>query len=195
MRHRCPLLGAVFLGVSGFAAVAAANNWEICLKAEGDYDSVITGCTSAIDSGNLHDPDLAIAYVNRAVALSAGGYYEKAIQDYKKAIELDPTNEVAFYDMANTLISTHDYDYAIENYGIAIKLRPDYANAFNNRCAAYNLQGFHDRAIEDCDKAISLNPKRANFFVGRANAYLNKGNYDSIRIAPAPLRAGVEFHK
>jgi len=57
------------------------------LVEQGSYDEAIEECTEAIKL----DPNLAIAYNNRAVAYLHMGQYDLAIADCTKAIELDPS--------------------------------------------------------------------------------------------------------
>lgn len=165
-------LATAFFTVSGFAAVAAADDWNTCLTAEGQ--TMIDACTRVIDSGKLQGHDLSTGYINRGVGWSANEDYGKAIQDFKEAINNDRDYATAYYDIANVYSIIHDYDQAIKNYDEAISHRPDYPNAFNNRCSVFNILGDYDRAIADCQRAIDLGKKidknRTNFFVGLANA-------------------------
>ncbi len=170
-------LVAVFVTVSGFTAVAAAGDWEMCRKTQ--EENLIAACSGAINSGTLRGNDLSTAYINRGVGWSAQGEYGKAIQDFKEAINSDSNNAIAYYDIANAYTITHDYKQAIKNYDEAIRLHPKYVNAFSNRCFVYNTMGLYDRAIEDCNNAIVLSSRtKAKAFVGLANAYSQKRDHD-----------------
>jgi tetratricopeptide (TPR) repeat protein len=68
---------------------------EDCEKADsalgdGDHDLAIDHYLSCIDSGDLPDRALAVAYHNLASAYSAKGNHYQAIEDYSEAIALAP---------------------------------------------------------------------------------------------------------
>lgn len=65
------------------------------------------------------------AYAKRAGTWNSKGDYDKAIEDYTKAIELDPTFAVAYYRRGGVWESKGDYDKAIADYEKAVELKPD----------------------------------------------------------------------
>ena len=56
----------------------------------GDIELAIAQFTSAIQSGDLIGPDLAIAYYERGNAYANLGDLARAIADYDEALRLDP---------------------------------------------------------------------------------------------------------
>jgi len=115
----------------------------------------------------------ANAYSGRGLAKQYLGDYTGAIEDYNKAIEIDPENGGTYY-MSRGLAKQdlQDYTGAIENYDKAIELDPKNDFAYYNRgLAKQSLRdkieaegyhatadlGYHTGAIEDYDKAIEIN--------------------------------------
>jgi tetratricopeptide (TPR) repeat protein len=104
--------------------------------------------------------------------------YDQAIEDYSKAIELNPQYADAYSNRGNAYYDKRNYDQAIEDYSKAIELNPQYAIAYYNRGNAYYNKRNYDQAIEDYSKAIELNPQYADAYSNRGNAYYDKRNYD-----------------
>jgi len=59
--------------------------------------------------------------------------YRGAIQDYNKAIELNPKYPEAYNNRGFAKVELKDYKAAIQDYTKAIELNPNYADAYNNR--------------------------------------------------------------
>ncbi|MDR1346049.1 MAG: tetratricopeptide repeat protein [Bacteroidales bacterium] len=104
--------------------------------------------------------------------------YDKAIEDYNKAIELNPDDANAYNNRGNAYALKCDYDKAIEDYNKSIELEPGLAEVYNNRGNIYAEKGDYDHAIEDYNKTITLNPDIADAHNNRGTAYGKKGDYD-----------------
>ncbi len=177
MRLPCALV--ILACVAGaFVAPAAADSSETC-GVNADLD-VVAACTRLIESGKLHGPNLARAFVSRGKALTARREYDRAIADLDQAIGLDPKNAVAFHSRGVAYFLKEQPDRAIADYDQAVRLNPKYAIAFNNRGVAYEAKHEVDRAIADYSEAIRLD-KVAAAFIGRALSYQAKGNLDLAR--------------
>ena len=97
--------------------------------------------------------------------------YEKAIEDYNKAIELNPNDAEVYTNRGNPYYKLKRYEKAIEDYSKAIKLNPNDAVAYYNRGNAYDELKRYEKAIEDYSKAIELNPNYVDAYNNRGNAY------------------------
>lgn len=122
-------------------------------------------------------PD-AEEYFRSGVTARQQGQYSEAIQDFNKAIKLEPDYAKAYYLRAAAYYSKRKHDLAIEDSTKAIELKPDYAKAYLARTAAYYSKGEYDYAIQDSTKAIELNPDYANAYLARGHVYRNLGEYD-----------------
>jgi len=126
----------------------------------------IDGCTAVIDLGE-HTPAAAIAYNNRGDAYTAKADYDRAVQDFNRSIEINPTNAKPFNNRGVVYLKKGEYDLAIKNLDEAIRLNPDYAKAFVNRAETYQKKNEYDRAARDYDEAIRLDPNLKAAWDGR----------------------------
>ncbi len=159
-------------------AEALSNRcWAYYLKRENDQ--AIADCSQAI---NLH-PNFVIAYGRRGAAYMGKGQYDRAIEDYNKAIQR--ASRVDHYFLANLFIGrgssysfNGQHDRAIEDYTQALGFMPNNAAAFWGRATVYKLKGEYDRAIEDYNKAIQIEPANTYALYGRCAAYAIIGHFD-----------------
>ena len=115
--------------------------------------------------------DLAYSYNNL-------GDYEKAIQDYDKAIKVNPGKANAYNNRGWAYYLLKQYDRAIQDYDKAIKLDPEFALAYNNRGIAYKNLKQYDRAIQDYNKAVELDPEFNKPYNNRGNVYRELDDYE-----------------
>ena len=81
--------------------------------------------------------------------------YKGAIQDYNKAIELNPSDAEAYNNRGVAKGKLQDYTGAIQDYNKAIEINPNYA-AYYNRGAAKILLGQKENGCLDLSKAGEL---------------------------------------
>jgi tetratricopeptide (TPR) repeat protein len=104
--------------------------------------------------------------------------YDKAIEDYSLAIQLDPNYYWAYRDRGIAHLAKKEYDTAIQDYNQAIALNPKYALAYSNRGVAYRSKKQYDTAMQDYNEAIALNPRFAQAYNNRALVWVDKKQYD-----------------
>ena len=97
--------------------------------------------------------------------------YQKTIEHYTKALELDLQQPAIYNNRGNTYAAIGEIDKAINDLSKAIELKPDYANAYNNRGDAYSKKGKIAEAINDFNFAIQLQPELAEAYNNRGVAY------------------------
>lgn len=105
--------------------------------------------------------------------LQAGDKYDKkdfqgAIEDYSRAIQLNPNFAPAYNNRGNARYTLGNKQGAMEDYNRAIQLDPNFANAYTGRGNIRDDLGDEREAIEDYNRAIQLDPNNAN-------AYYNRG--------------------
>ena len=91
-----------------------------------DYDGAIRLFTQAINSRELSQENLARTYFNRGLACSKKRDDDRAIQDYTKAIELNPKYALAYRNRGFSWKEKGEYDRAIQDCTKAIELDPKY---------------------------------------------------------------------
>ncbi|MBD3879512.1 MAG: tetratricopeptide repeat protein [Quinella sp. 1Q5] len=114
----------------------------------------------------------ASVYNNRGNAYLDLKQYERAIQDYDKAIQLNPNHEMAYNNRGLAYGKLGQKDKEIQDYESAIKLNPNYAGSYYNRGGYYLELKQYERAIQDYSKAIELNPILYQAYYNRGNVYL-----------------------
>ena len=107
---------------------------------------------------------IALACFNKGNSLYETGGNDLAIQNYNKAIELDPNDARFHYNKGNSLYNKEEYNLAIQNYDKAIELNPNDANFYSNKGNSLFKTGEYEQAIQNYDKAIELNSNDANFY-------------------------------
>ena len=60
--------------------------------------------------------EIALTYSNRGFAWSSKGEFDKAIEDFNQALELDPKLMNAYNDRGLAWVNKGEYDHAIANY-------------------------------------------------------------------------------
>jgi tetratricopeptide (TPR) repeat protein len=116
-------------------------------------------------------------YNGRGNANYTLGNYRQAIEDYDRAIEINPDFLDAHNNRGDAYIGLGNYRQAIEDYNRAIEINPDFVDAYSNRGLSYSKLGQYQLAIEDFNKVISLKPAYADAYYSRGNAYGVLGQY------------------
>ena len=167
---------------TSLSGIASLHQTTLCEKLHAEEETYNTAI-----SENKKDADL---YYKRANCRNKMGdvcnekrvansyYYEKAIDDYKKAIKLNPTRygDTAYYKMGKAesrLISSSGvmgHYAAVKHFTKAIELNPNFTDAYYQRGVSRMNTDKYSGAIEDFTKTAELNPKLA------AECYFQKGN-------------------
>lgn len=100
-----------------------------------------------------------------------------AMNDYAKAIELNPKNYTAYNNRGMCKRMSGNDSIAIEDFTMAIKLNPLYAEAYFNRGFCFYIFRNLKEAIADFDKAIELNPTNSSAYSFRAYSKFFQGGY------------------
>jgi tetratricopeptide (TPR) repeat protein len=121
--------------------------------------------------------------------LSRAGEFDKAAEQYEKALETDPEYVDAMTNLGVAYYNLGQLDKAIEQYNKAIKIAPSDADIRSNLAAAHVQKHQStsdpeelDRAVEQYEKAIELNPDLAEAHFGLGVIYaLQDENAQAIR--------------
>ena len=110
-------------------------------------------------------------YIRRGNRAYDEGRQQFAIDEYSKAIEIDPENATAYYNRGIVYADLEHPEDALKDYNKAIELDPNDALAYNNRGVAYEGFNKYAKAIEDYTRTIQLNPEYKKAYLNRARAY------------------------
>ena len=117
-------------------------------------------------------------YIREGNAYSNNKEYEKALEAYAKALELDPEYVYAYNGRGNAYKALGEYEKAVSDYDRALELDPEYVYAYNGRGNAYKALGKYEKAVSDYDRALELDPEYVYAYNGRGNAYKALGEYE-----------------
>ncbi len=119
--------------------------------------------------------DNYLGYYIRGITYFNLGQYRQAIQDFNRAIELDPQYEVAYLNRGVAYEKLGDYQQAVQDYAASIRLRPRYLAYYNKGAAHINL-GQYRQAIDELNIAIHLKSDNAYAYQSRGLAYFLQGD-------------------
>ncbi|MGB3757799.1 MAG: tetratricopeptide repeat protein [Rivularia sp. (in: cyanobacteria)] len=98
-------------------------------------------------------------YFNSGIKRLEQGDYQGAIDDFTKAIEINPTLVAAYYNRAIARHQLQNYQRAIADFTKVIQINPKIAIAYYNQgIIRGQLQDFQG-AIADFTSSIEINPK------------------------------------
>jgi tetratricopeptide (TPR) repeat protein len=120
----------------------------------------------------------AVAYNTRGTIWNERGEHDRAIEDFSKAIRLDPSIKQFYNNRGVAWDDKAHYEEAIADYDRAIELDPRYSLVFNNRGNAWSALQDYGRAIADYSEAIRLDPKDPSAFFNRAHAWSVRQEYE-----------------
>ncbi|MUG91535.1 tetratricopeptide repeat protein [Scytonema sp. UIC 10036] len=138
----------------------------------------------------MKNPNDSSSYIARG--LSQQGNSAAAIQDFSKAIALDPNNSIAYYNRGNARYKMGDKQGAIADYNEAIRFNPNNTSAYYNRGVARYYLGDKQGAIEDFTVVLRFDPydilayySRGSIFRSLKDAQRTFADFDQVvRLAP-----------
>jgi tetratricopeptide (TPR) repeat protein len=143
----------------------------------GKLEESIDLCTRAINSGNLADPSLSAAYINRSISYRELRQYDKAIADCEKALSLGQDDFEAHMACANAYGGKAEFNTSLQHYDAAQKLEPDDAVVYNNRANHLNQMGEYEQALKDIEVALRLDDDYMLALMNRGGVLYNLGRF------------------
>jgi tetratricopeptide (TPR) repeat protein len=153
----------------------ACNNLAVALNSQGDYSEALRYADLAIQLQSRY-PEPG-AFITRGISHEGLGDYDKAIEDYTTALNLDPRSSLAHQNRGNTYVEKGDLNAALADFSRSIKLNPDSAAVWNSRAFVWCSLSNFDAALSDCARAVQLNAQDANVYITRGNVFSRMGNF------------------
>lgn len=163
---RTLLLAAAFLASAAAAAAAdAIGDSNLCYAqfATGDNKAAIDYCSRAIESGELAEPDLIAALINRGVAHKNVGDLAAAVADYTQALRFAPRDALIYQNRANALREMGEFEAARADADRAIELDPNRAAPWYVRGEINMAEGDPDAARADFRAALDRDPENETY--------------------------------
>lgn len=121
--------------------------------------------------------DLADVHNNRGIAYLRLNKLEKALEDFTKAIEIDPKFEEAYFNRAGVLIDQQAFPLATEDLEHIRKTYQDSTNYYLKWGDLKFGQGYYEQALAEYDRSLALTPQNVQALVNRGVAYFEKKNF------------------
>lgn len=104
--------------------------------------------------------------------------YKKAIEAYRKAVELDRDNLDAVRGLAQNLMNDNQTDAALEQYQVIVDADPQDAQTYLRIAEIYRRDGKFDQALTSLKKAQTILPDSQEIPYSIAVIYEAQGKYD-----------------
>jgi tetratricopeptide (TPR) repeat protein len=109
--------------------------------------------------------------------------YEEAVNDYRKAIALDPDHASALNNLAWTLAYHLDtnYEEALDYAIRSVAIDPDASNHDTLALVYFKLENY-ESALKHYNIALSMDPNQDSSYKGRGDVHLSIGDYGSAEV-------------
>ncbi len=132
-----------------------------------DFKSVVYGCEKLIKKF----PNNPFLFNLLGLALHGNGNYLIAIDNYKKALDIDSNFLPAKNNLANSYKAIGNFEKAEFYYKNILAINPNYIQALNNYANLKTLIFDYHSAIELYNKALKINKSDITILFTLANAY------------------------
>jgi tetratricopeptide (TPR) repeat protein len=130
----------------------------------GNQDMAVKEFELAISKGgNLAD------YINLAKLYKDIGEFNKAINTYKQALNIDSNNTSVYLNLGDIYLNMKEYNLAIETFTKGMNIDPSFTAIKFNLALAYYYNGAYNEAMDFFNKVIELNKNhyQAYYYIGR----------------------------
>lgn len=100
-----------------------------------------------------------------------------AINDFSKAIKLNPNNHHAYFYRARSRKALRDFQSAVEDYSYSIKINPKSSKVYTERGWCLGKLDLKKQAIKDLNKAIALDSKNYKAYQYRSEIKYKQGDF------------------
>jgi eukaryotic-like serine/threonine-protein kinase len=125
------------------------------------------------------DRDLDLAPVHRVagVLLHNAGFYQRAEEEYLRAIELEPLNGENYRRLGQAYDGDNRVEQSLEAFRRATELDATSARAWNGLGTFYRNHGNYSEEVKQFEKCVRLEPREADSHFTLGTAYLDLRRY------------------
>ena len=168
--------------------VAIFGVWEVVYAA--DYRSPVSVGEACLRTA----PSLGLSHMTAGNAWESTGDSARAEAEFRRAIEIDPTNGTAHNNLGVLALRRGDRDLAQRELRAGLALNPGYDKAHFNLGLVLRSQGRRAEAAAEFARAAELNPDSIEAFGELMATYMQLGDAERAREVQAHLvRLGVRF--
>ena len=167
----------------------------IRLLEEGNSSQAIIAFRNATQQNDKDEEafnHLGSAYIKRWENVFEDKLFEKAIESYTRAIEINPNYAEAYTNRGEAYRKKDKMDEAIMDLTHAIHLKSDYAHAHFYRGIVYMRQGEFTKAESDFNNALICDPDHKEAIKWSAHAHAESRNAEKLKETVAHLRAQAD---
>ena len=124
------------------------------------------------------ETETADARIARATLLLKRQQFDKAIQDYSRALKMQSGNANVYASLAGAKAAVGDWQGALEAFGQVVALNPGSIEARTNRALVLLQLGKKQEALADADAAVAIDPNLARPHLVRAQIYITLNRVD-----------------
>jgi len=128
---------------------------------------------SPVSAANVDEAQTRAAH---GQALAKSGQAADAMDEFNRAIALDPYNAQALYGRALIYQAHGEHELAIADFSAANGLNPQKPEPLLGRAASYLAVGKDKEATTDLDEAAEADPNNAQVWTARGQAYERLGD-------------------
>lgn len=127
-------------------------------EAIAEYKKVLTGLAAEKEQTKELSTTTARVYAGLGEAYMAQDKFGEAEDNFKKSMEIDPTDHALAYNVAEILFNMNKVDEAIKYYEMAVKIKPDWPKSYLKLGYAYLNKGDTAKAVTYMEKFVELAP-------------------------------------
>ncbi|MFW9940064.1 MAG: tetratricopeptide repeat protein [Candidatus Thorarchaeota archaeon] len=116
--------------------------------------------------------------INKARIEIENKQYDVAIENGRKAVELDEGFVDAYHYVGVAYHYKKKYDAAIENLRLALNYDKNHIESWNLIGLAYEAKNDYEKALENLNKAVEIDPNFSNGWYNVGNIYKQRSEFD-----------------
>lgn len=128
----------------------------------------------------------AIAHTNNGAKKVLDGDLRGAIDEFQKAVALDPEYEKAYFNMAICQYKLKEYEGAVESLTKVLEIKPGFYSALYYRAYSNYRMKAYDAALVDFASLIEKDPRKSDYYRYRADIYYHRDDF---------AKAALEYEK
>jgi tetratricopeptide (TPR) repeat protein len=118
------------------------------------------------------------AYIEKAKEAFNSKEYEKAIEYYTSAIQINPKSSFAYNGRGRSYRGKKDFDNALNDFNASLKIDPEYGQAINNLGVVFVNQKSLDKALDAFKKSLEFDPYSITRLFNLGQAFYLKDEYE-----------------
>ena len=131
-------------------------------------------------------------FIREGIAHHDAGDYTKALESYKKALDLEPNSAMVNYEMALSYFSKGDYENAIKHSDIVLDQKGEFMlQAYMTKGSALDMQGKTKESIKLFEKAIK---KTEEHYLLYFNLSINYVKIGDLKKAEKNIKRAIELN-